>query len=57
MGIDASKENEKHHGSIYAILGGAEGVCLVYKEQDIYIPIRDWERELVYRHQHWWQDK
>ena len=57
MGIDASKKTKKHNGSIYAVLGRHEGIHLVYKEQDIYIPISDWERELVYRDQQWWQGK
>jgi hypothetical protein len=57
MGIDASEKTKEHDGSIYAVLGGHEGVYLVYKEQDIYISIRDWERELVYRDQQWWQGK
>ena len=57
MGIDASKEKKRHDGTVYAYLGGAEGVSLVYKQFDTYIPIRDWERELVHRDQDWWQYK
>jgi|TARA_R100001463_G_scaffold44165_2_gene91947 hypothetical protein len=57
VGIDASKEKKRHDGTVYAYLGGAEGVSLVYKQFDTYIPIRDWERELVHRDQDWWQYK
>jgi hypothetical protein len=57
MGIDASEKTKEHYGSLHSVFGRHEGIHLVYKEQDIYISICDWERELVYRDQQWWQGK